>query len=86
MFGESSGGNLAQEAAPCGLTITRLAVWEPNFRVDGSRALLPDECVRQLTEFEQGGWTDPLMGEHGRYLSDRQRKSPPSMNRFKEAR
>jgi pimeloyl-ACP methyl ester carboxylesterase len=55
VFGESSGGNLALEAAARGLTITRLAVWEPNFLIDDSRPPLPDEYVRQLTELVSSG-------------------------------
>src|SRR5262245_28872147 len=55
VFAESSGGNLALEAAARGLTITRLAVWEPNFLVDGSRPPLPDEYVWQLNELVSSG-------------------------------
>src|SRR5262245_6434008 len=55
VFAESSGGNLALEAAARGLNITRLAVWEPNFLVDGSRPPLPDEYVWQLNELVSSG-------------------------------
>ena len=41
VFGTSSGGNLALEAARRGLAISKLALWEPNFVVDGSRPPLP---------------------------------------------
>jgi pimeloyl-ACP methyl ester carboxylesterase len=48
LYGSSSGGNLALEAAMRGVGVTRLALWEPNFLVDDSRPPLPDDYVAQL--------------------------------------
>jgi pimeloyl-ACP methyl ester carboxylesterase len=50
LYGSSSGGNLALEAAERGLQVTKLALWEPNFLVDDSRPPLPDDYVAQLEE------------------------------------
>ena len=50
VFGTSSGGNLALEAAHRGSPITKLALWEPNFVVDGSRPPLPGDYVSHLKE------------------------------------
>ena len=55
VFGNSSGGNLALEAAARGLAITKLAVWEPNFLVDASRPPLPTDYVARLTELVAAG-------------------------------
>lgn len=55
VFGTSSGGNLALEAAAAGLTITKLALWEPNFVVDDSRPPLPKDYVKQLTTMVSEG-------------------------------
>jgi pimeloyl-ACP methyl ester carboxylesterase len=50
LYGSSSGGNLALRAAREGLSVTKLALWEPNFLVDDSRPPLPDDYVAQLEE------------------------------------
>jgi len=50
LYGSSSGGNLALEAAARGAGATKLALWEPNFLVDDSRPPLPDDYVAQLEE------------------------------------
>src|SRR5262249_56222545 len=50
LYGSSSGGNLALEAAARGVGATKLALWEPNFLVDDSRPPLPDDYVAQLEE------------------------------------
>ena len=55
VFGSSSGGNLALEAAANGLAIAKLALWEPNFLVDDSRPPLPPDYVQQLTELVSSG-------------------------------
>jgi pimeloyl-ACP methyl ester carboxylesterase len=55
VYGESSGGNLALEAAAGGLAINRMAVWEPNILVDDSRPPLPDDYVRRLTTLASVG-------------------------------
>jgi Alpha/beta hydrolase family len=50
VYGSSSGGNLALQAAMHDLEIRGLAVWEPNFMVDLSRPPLPDDYVEHLHE------------------------------------
>lgn len=55
VYGESSGGNLVLEAAARGLGIHRIAVWEANILVDGSRPQLPADYVRRLTELAAAG-------------------------------
>jgi pimeloyl-ACP methyl ester carboxylesterase len=50
VFGTSSGGNLALEAAAGGLPITGLALWEPNFIVNGARPPLPPDYVDHLND------------------------------------
>lgn len=49
VFGSSSGANLSLAAARK-LTITKLALWEPNFIVDDSRPPLPVDYVEQINE------------------------------------
>ena len=48
VFGDSGGGILALEAAARGLPITRLAVWEPPYVIDGSRPPVPQDYREQL--------------------------------------
>lgn len=50
VFGTSSGAILALEAAARGLTITKLALWEPPFRVDQSGIRRHQEYASQLAE------------------------------------
>ncbi|MFF5446275.1 alpha/beta fold hydrolase [Streptomyces sp. NPDC012888] len=50
VFGMSSGAVLALEAAARGCAITRLALYEPPFIVDGSRPPLPADYVARLEE------------------------------------
>lgn len=50
VFGMSSGAALALEAATHGLAITKLALYEPSFVVDGSRPPRPEDFLMQLTE------------------------------------
>ncbi len=54
VFGMSSGAVLALEAARR-LAITRLALYEPPFIVDDSRAPVPEDYVKQLTEMVSSG-------------------------------
>lgn len=54
-YGHSSGAVLALEAAARGLPITRLALYEPPFIVDHSRAQLPEEYVTHLDELIASG-------------------------------
>jgi pimeloyl-ACP methyl ester carboxylesterase len=55
LYGSSSGGNLALEAAMGGSAVTQLAVWEPNYLVDDSRSPLPDDYVAHLDELIAAG-------------------------------
>jgi pimeloyl-ACP methyl ester carboxylesterase len=50
VFGMSSGGALALEAAVRGLDIAKLALYEPPFIVDDSRPRLPEDFATQLAE------------------------------------
>jgi pimeloyl-ACP methyl ester carboxylesterase len=54
VWGISSGGVLALDAAR-GLAITRLALYEPPFVVDGSRPPLPPDYVQHLDELVAAG-------------------------------
>jgi pimeloyl-ACP methyl ester carboxylesterase len=55
LYGSSSRGNLALEAAMAGSAVTRLAVWEPNYLVDDSRPPLPGDYVTHLEELIAAG-------------------------------
>jgi len=48
VFGWSSGGNLALNAAQAGVPIARLALFEPNALVDDARPQLPADYVERL--------------------------------------
>jgi pimeloyl-ACP methyl ester carboxylesterase len=58
VFGWSSGAALALDAAAAGLPITRLALFEPPFVVDDSRAPLPADYVERLDDFIGKGRRD----------------------------
>jgi pimeloyl-ACP methyl ester carboxylesterase len=55
LYGSSSGGNLALEAAMAGSAVARLAVWEANYLVDDSRPPLPGDYVAHLEELIAAG-------------------------------
>jgi pimeloyl-ACP methyl ester carboxylesterase len=55
VFGYSSGANLALQAAAHGLAITKLALYEPPFVVDGSHPRPPAELPVQLAELISAG-------------------------------
>ena len=55
VFGGSSGGVLTLDAVAHGSNITRLAVYEPPFIVDDSRAPVPANIVDQLKELVASG-------------------------------
>jgi hypothetical protein len=62
MLGGSSGAVLALDAATHTAAITRLALYEPPFIVDGSRQPVPDGYVARLQELVAAGRpgdTDP---------------------------
>jgi pimeloyl-ACP methyl ester carboxylesterase len=52
LFGSSSGAVLALKAAASGgLNITKLALYEPPFRVDESHPVLPDDLDKEIARF-----------------------------------
>jgi pimeloyl-ACP methyl ester carboxylesterase len=55
VFGMSSGGVLALDAAAWGLSILKLALYEPPFIVDGSRPPLPTDYVTHLKDLISSG-------------------------------
>jgi pimeloyl-ACP methyl ester carboxylesterase len=55
VFGDSGGGILALEAAARGLPITKLAVWEPPYVIDGSRPPVPEDYREQLAKLLAAG-------------------------------
>jgi pimeloyl-ACP methyl ester carboxylesterase len=70
LFGNSGGGILALEAAARGLAVTRIAVWEPPYIIDGSRPPVPADYRRQLGDLPAAGATwsscpDPGGGDPG---------------------
>jgi alpha-beta hydrolase superfamily lysophospholipase len=50
VYGTSSGANLVLRAAASGVTMRRIALWEPNFLVDDSRPPLPADYVTHLND------------------------------------
>lgn len=55
VYGTSSGAALALEAAANGLPITRLALWEPPFVVDGSRPRPPADTATTYAKLISAG-------------------------------
>jgi pimeloyl-ACP methyl ester carboxylesterase len=55
VFGMSSGGVLALEAAASGLAITKLALYEPPFAVDANSFNPPDDFLDQLRRLNAAG-------------------------------
>ena len=55
VFGMSSGGALALEAAAGGLAITKLALYEPPFAVDENSFKAPDDFLDQLRRLNAAG-------------------------------
>ena len=55
VYGTSSGGNLALEAADCGFAITKLALSEPTFLVDDSRPPQPRDYAQQIEHLVSSG-------------------------------
>jgi pimeloyl-ACP methyl ester carboxylesterase len=54
-FGHSSGAALALESAARGLSISRLALYEPPFIVDGAREPLPESYTARLASLLSSG-------------------------------
>jgi pimeloyl-ACP methyl ester carboxylesterase len=55
LIGNSGTGNIALEAAARGLAVTKLALWEPPFIVDGSRPAVPKEWGDRVDELVSAG-------------------------------
>jgi pimeloyl-ACP methyl ester carboxylesterase len=55
LVGNSGTGNIALEAAARGLPVTRLALWEPPFIVDGSRPPVPKDWGQRVEELVSAG-------------------------------
>jgi pimeloyl-ACP methyl ester carboxylesterase len=55
VFGNSGGGILAIEAAARGLAVTKLAVWEPPYVLDGTRPPVPKDYQQRLSELLAAG-------------------------------
>ncbi len=55
LFGSSSGAALALEAAASGLSITKLALWEPPFIIGDSRPRPPADTARIYSELVSAG-------------------------------
>jgi hypothetical protein len=55
VYGTSSGAALALEAAASGLAVTKLALWEPPFIVDGSRPRPPADAAATYGELVSAG-------------------------------
>lgn len=55
VFGSSGAGILALEAAARGLAITKLAVWEPPYILDGTRPPAPADYRQQLVDLLAAG-------------------------------
>ena len=55
VYGESSGATLALEAAGRGLSITRLALWEPPMLIDDSRPPVSDSYLPRLQQLVAAG-------------------------------
>src|SRR3954454_14984224 len=55
LFGHSSGGALALETAARSISVTKLAVYEAPYIVDGSRPPLPDDYIEHLEELTAAG-------------------------------
>jgi len=55
LFGGSSGAALALEAARQGVSVTKLALYEPPFVVDDSRPAVPADIAQQLRDLLKAG-------------------------------
>jgi pimeloyl-ACP methyl ester carboxylesterase len=55
LFGHSSGGALAIETTARGLSVSKLAVYEPPYIVDDTRLPLPDDYIEHLEELVAAG-------------------------------
>jgi pimeloyl-ACP methyl ester carboxylesterase len=55
LIGNSGTGNIALEAAARGLPVSRLAVWEPPYIIEGSRPPVPADWGRRIDELVDAG-------------------------------
>lgn len=82
LFGNSGGGILALEAAARGLAVTRIAVWEPPYVIDGSRPPVPADYRRQLGDLLAAGRRGDMVELFlTQAAGSRPPSSPPSASR-----
>ncbi|HEY6638256.1 MAG TPA: alpha/beta hydrolase [Solirubrobacterales bacterium] len=62
LFGHSSGGALALETTARGLSVSRLAMYEPPYIVDETRPPLPEDYVEHLEELTAAGKRREIVG------------------------
>src|SRR4051794_1081221 len=62
LFGHSSGGALALETSARSISVTKLAVYEAPYIVDGSRPPLPDDYIEHLEELTAAGKDKETVG------------------------
>jgi pimeloyl-ACP methyl ester carboxylesterase len=62
LFGHSSGGALALETTARGLSVSKLAVYEPPYIVDDSRPPLVDDYIEHLEELTAAGKRREIVG------------------------
>jgi pimeloyl-ACP methyl ester carboxylesterase len=55
LIGNSGTGNIALEAAARGLPVTRLALWEPPYILEGTRPPVPTDWGRRIDELVAAG-------------------------------
>ncbi len=62
LFGHSSGAALALETAARGISVSRLAMYEPPYIVDDTRPPLPADYVEHLEELVAAGKREEVVG------------------------
>jgi pimeloyl-ACP methyl ester carboxylesterase len=76
LIGNSGTGNIALEAAARGLPVTRLALWEPPFILEGTRPPVPADWGRRIDELVDAGrpgdalqyWMTEIIGVPAEYI------------------
>jgi pimeloyl-ACP methyl ester carboxylesterase len=75
LFGHSSGGALALETTARSVSVSRLAVYEIPYIVDGSRPPLPDDYIEHLEELTAAGKRREIVA----YFMEKAVGMPPEM-------
>ena len=76
LIGNSGTGNMALEAAARGLPVSRMALWEPPYIIEGSRPPVPADWGRQIDELVAAGrpgdalqyWMTEIIGVPAEYI------------------